>query len=393
MVVEPKSRGFICTTAHPAGCEASVSEQISFVNAQPRVSGPRKVLVIGSSTGYGLASRIAAAFGSGAATIGVAFERAATGNRTASAGWYNTAAFEKFAAGEGLYAKSIMGDAFSDEIKQQTIALIKKDLGEVDLIIYSLAAPRRVYDGTTYSSVLKPIGASFESKTIDLNTMNVTNVSVPAASETEIAGTVKVMGGEDWQLWIGALKQAGVLSQGAVTLAYSYIGPEVTHAIYTAGTVGMAKKDVERAAREITALLSDIGGKAYVSVNKALVTQASAAIPVVPLYISILFKIMKGNGTHEGCIEQMYRLLKDKLYVEKPPVDEEGRLRVDDLELRADIQTLVDTAWHKIDNDNIRELADIDGYRRDFYRLFGFGFESVDYTKDIAVDVKIPSIE
>jgi enoyl-[acyl-carrier protein] reductase/trans-2-enoyl-CoA reductase (NAD+) len=392
MIVEPKVRGFICTTAHPEGCSANVLEQINYVKKQPKTTGPKAALIIGSSTGYGLASRISAAFGSGAATIGVAFERPAAGSRTATAGWYNTAAFENYAAQEGLYAKSIMGDAFSDEIKQQTIELIKKEIGKVDLVIYSLAAPKRSYGGVTYGSVLKPVGSAFTSKTIDLNTMNVTTVAVPAASEEEVDGTIKVMGGEDWRLWIEALSGAGVLSEGAVTVAYSYIGPVVTHAIYRDGTVGMAKKDLEKAAREITVKLSGIGGKGYVSVNKALVTQASSAIPVVPLYISILFKIMKGKGTHEGCIEQMHRLFADKLYVNRPVLDEEGRLRVDDLELKPDVQALVDKAWAEIDNGNIREFADIDGYRQDFYRLFGFGVNGVDYGRDVETDVKIPSI-
>jgi enoyl-[acyl-carrier protein] reductase/trans-2-enoyl-CoA reductase (NAD+) len=394
MVIEPKVRGFICTTAHPVGCEKNVLSQIEFVKSMPKISGPVKALIIGGSTGYGLATRIAAAFGCGASTVGVAFERPASDRRTASAGWYNTAAFEKFASREGLYAKSIMGDAFSKEIKEQTIDLIRRDLGQVDLVVYSLAAPRRTtHEGETYSSVLKPIRQAFTNKSIDMTTRQVTEVTVAPAANEEIEGTVKVMGGEDWLLWIEALQGAGVLAYGAVTLAYSYIGPDVTHAIYRDGTVGMAKKDLEAACGKINGLLKASGGRAFVSVNKAVVTQASSAIPVVPLYISILFKIMKREGTHEGCIEQMRRLFAEKLYAGEPIVDEAGRLRVDDLELTPGVQEQVTRAWNSIDNNNIKEYADIDGYWQDFYRLFGFGVDGVDYGADVNPEVEIPNLQ
>jgi enoyl-[acyl-carrier protein] reductase/trans-2-enoyl-CoA reductase (NAD+) len=394
MVIEPKVKGFICTTAHPSGCEESVRRQIEYVksNNTTAAAKPQKVLIIGSSTGYGLATRITVAFGYGASTIGVAFERPAAGNRTASAGWYNTAAFEKFAAKEGLYSKSIMGDAFSDEIKQKTIELIQKDLGKVDLVVYSLAAPKRTVGDVTYSSVIKPIGADFTSKSINMSTRQVSTVSVTAATEAEITETVKVMGGEDWLWWMEALKKAGVLSENVRTIAYSYIGPSVTHQIYRHGTVGAAKEDLEQKAADINGLLADLGGHAYISVNKALVTQASSAIPVVPLYISILFKIMKERGIHEGCIEQIRRLFVEKLYTEKPVLDDQNRLRPDDWELQADVQKLVDEAWARIDNDNLKDLADIEGYWQDFYRLFGFGFENVDYALDVPAEVDIPGV-
>lgn len=393
MVIVPKTRGFICTTAHPAGCAKNVLEQIDFVKGMPHFSGTKKALIIGSSTGYGLATRIAAAFGSGAATLGVAFERPASGSRTATAGWYNTAAFSKYAHGQGLYAKNIMGDAFSPEIKTAAAELIKKDLGKVDLVVYSLAAPRRTYAGQTWSSSLKPVGRDFTSKTIDLRTMEVTDVTVPAASQDEIDGTVKVMGGEDWQLWIDALAGAGVLEKGFNTVAYSYIGPSLTHAIYHDGTVGLAKADVERAAREMNSgAAAKLGGRAFVSVNKAVVTQASSAIPVVPLYISILFKIMKAEGTHEGCIGQMYRMLAKKLYLPSPETDAQGRIRVDDLELDPKVQQKVMDVWGKIDNTNLRELADIDGYGSEFLRLFGFGLDGVDYSADVPPDAAIEGL-
>ena len=392
MIIEPKTRGFICTTAHPLGCAENVREQIEYVKGQKHIEGPKRALIIGASTGYGLATRIAAAYGAGADTIGVAFERPASGSRTATAGWYNTAAIDSCAAADGLYARSIMGDAFSDEIKQKTAELIKKDLGTVDLVVYSLAAPRRAYDGKTWSSSLKPVGSDFTSRTIDLRTMQVADVTVPAASREEIEGTIKVMGGEDWQLWIKSLSEAGVLAPGFKTVAYSYIGPMLTHAIYHDGTVGLAKADVERAAGEINASSSALGGQAFVSVNKAVVTQASSALPVVPLYISILFKIMKENGTHEGCIEQMYRMLADKLYASVPVTDQSGRLRVDDLELSDDIQRRVNEIWSGINNDNLREFADIDGYQKEFLRLFGFGLKDVDYAADVDQNVAISGL-
>ncbi len=394
MVIEPKVRGFICTTAHPVGCRENVKNQVRYVQEKGAIAGGKKVLVLGASTGYGLASRICSAFGCGAATVGVAFEKPASGNRTASAGWYNTAAFEEEAVKAGLYAKTIIGDAFSQEIKEKTIALIRADLGQVDTVIYSIAAPRRTApDGVTYSSVLKPIGETYSDKNIDLKNRAVTNVSVAPATQQEIADTVKVMGGEDWKLWMEALQDAGVLADGAVTVAYSYIGPKVTYPLYRAGTIGMAKEDLEATAKEITTLLQPLGGHAYVSVNKALVTQSSAAIPVVPLYITMLFQLMKEKGLHEDCIAQIYRMYQDKLYQDVPVVDEEGRLRVDDWELREDIQTAIAQEWAQVNNDNIAQYADFDGYWKDFYNLFGFAVDGVDYSADVSADVKIPSVE
>lgn len=393
MIVTPKVRGFICTTAHPTGCEENVRRQINYVKQQPRINGAKNVLVIGASTGYGLASRISSAFGCGASTIGIIFDKEASGNRTASAGWYNTAAFEKMAHAEGLYAKTINGDAFSKDIKSKTIELIKKDLGKIDLLIYSIASPRRTnHEGETFSSVIKPIGNKYENKTIDLSTKMVSKVSVEPATEQEIESTIKVMGGEDWQLWIDALSNADVLAQGFDTIAYSYIGPELTHPIYLNGTIGMAKRDLKATSVNITKQLSSIKASAYISVNKGLVTQASAAIPVVPLYISILYKIMKQKGIHEGCIEQIYRLYKDKLYADSRVLDDEGMLRIDDLEMRSEIQQYINEIWAVIDNNNLNQVADIDGYWHDFYNLFGFGFENVDYEADVDIEVKIDSI-
>ncbi len=392
MIIQPKIRGFICTTAHPTGCAKIVEQQINYVKNQPPIAGPKKVLVLGGSTGFGLASRISAAFGSGAATLAVYFERPAEGARTASAGWYNTAAFEQAAHEAGLYARSINGDAFSDEIKAQTIAMIKQDLGQVDLVVYSLAAPRRTDPRTAevYSSTLKPIGSSYVSKTVDTNTGQVTEVKLEPATDEEIRGTIAVMGGEDWQLWMDALADAGVLAEGAKTVAYSYIGPAVTHSIYREGTIGRAKDDLEASAHAIDAKLRELGGRAYVSVNKALVTQASSAIPVVPLYISLLFKIMKEKGLHEGTIEQMYRLFADRLYADaEPAVDEKGRIRVDDWEMREDVQEAVSALWPTISTDNLNAISDITGYREDFLKLFGFGVDGVDYEADVDPNVSI----
>ncbi|MCX7708545.1 MAG: trans-2-enoyl-CoA reductase family protein [Clostridia bacterium] len=394
MVISPKFRGFICTTAHPDGCEQNVREQINYVKAQGPVDGPKKVLVIGASTGYGLASRIVSTFGAGAATIGVFFERPASGNRTATAGWYNTAAFEKAATEAGFYAKSINGDAFSDEIKAQTIETIKKDLGQVDMVVYSLASPRRVHPetGETFNSVLKPIGKLYTSRTVDFHSGVVSEVTIEPANEEEIRHTVAVMGGEDWEMWMHALHKAGVLAKDAVTVAYSYIGPEITYSVYREGTIGKAKDHLEATAFKITEELKSEGVKAYVSVNKALVTQASAAIPVIPLYISLLFKVMKKKGIHEGCIEQIYRLYKDRLYDGTLELDEKGRIRVDDLEMREDVQSEVAGLWNSATSENITAIGDLEGYRKDFFNLFGFDFPEVDYSAEVEADVKIPSI-
>lgn len=391
MIVEPKVRGFICTTSHAKGCAEHIRQQIAYVKEQPRTAGPKKVLVIGASTGYGLASRIAAAFSCGAATLGVVFEKAAAGKRTASAGWYNTAAFETFANEEGLYAKTINGDGFSEEIKKQTIETIKKDFGKVDMVVYSLAAPRRAMpDGTVVSSVLKTTGKPYTNKTIDLRTGEIHEVTVEPANEDEIENTVKVMGGEDWKNWITALKEADALEDGAVTVAYSYIGPEMTHPIYKEGSIGKAKEHLHKTAQEIA---GELDCRAYISVNKALVTQSSAAIPVVPLYISILYKIMKEKGIHEGCTRQMYRMFHDKLFGDKIQTDAMGMIRMDDLEMREDVQKEVLEAWEAVDDDNLKEIADVDGYWEDFYHMFGFHLDRVDYSEDIDIEVSIPSMD
>ncbi len=382
MVVQPKVRGFICTTAHPAGCEAAVKQQIDYVKQQGKLDGAKKVLVIGASMGYGLASRISAAFGCGAATLGVIFDKPASGNKTATSGWYNTKAFEKFAAAEGLYAKTVNGDAYSDEVKKEVIDLIKNDLGKVDMVVYSLAAPRRAVGDTVYKSVLKTTGSSYTNKTIDLRNNAISEVTIEPATEEEIEATVKVMGGEDWEAWIDALKVAGALEDNAITVAYSYIGPKITHPMYYEGSIGEAKKDLLKSSRKIT----ENGVKAYISVNKALVTQSSAAIPIVPLYISILYKVMKSKGSHEGCIEQMRRLF-GKLYGGEINLDDEGRIRMDDWEMEDDVQAEVQKAWDELDQSNFKQLTDLDGYWKDFYALFGFGIDGVDYDADVDVNV------
>jgi enoyl-[acyl-carrier protein] reductase/trans-2-enoyl-CoA reductase (NAD+) len=384
MIIKPKVRGFVCVTAHPEGCAAHVQEWINHVKAQgPIKDGPKKVLVVGSSTGYGLASRIAAAFGSGAATLGVFFERPSEEGRPATPGWYNTIAFTKAARAAGLYAKNINGDAFSDDIKKQALDLIRADLGQIDLVVYSLASPRRVHPktGAVHKSVLKPVGASYSNKTVDTDKGIVSTVSIEPANEQEIADTTTVMGGEDWEFWMNALAEAKLLAPGAQSVAYSYIGPEVTWAIYKNGTIGLAKNDLERAAKNIDSLLKlNGGGRAFISVNKALVTQASSAIPVVPLYISILYKLMKAAGTHEGCIEQIQRLFATQMYNGcKPQFDEAGRVRIDDWEMRPAIQQAVREIWPRITTENLAAETDIAGYRTEFLKLFGFGLPGVNY--------------
>jgi enoyl-[acyl-carrier protein] reductase/trans-2-enoyl-CoA reductase (NAD+) len=397
MIIEPKIRSFICTTAHPVGCAENVKQQIDFVKAQGEIKGPKKVLIIGASTGYGLASRIVAAFGANAQTIGVAFEKPANGKRTASAGWYNTAAFEKTTHADGLYAKSINGDAFSNEIKQQTIDLIKRDWqGEVDLIIYSLAAPKRIDadSGEIYSSALKTIGKPFTQKTINVMTGEISAITIEPANQAEIDATTKVMGGEDWQAWLEKLASENLLAKNCKTIAYSYIGPELTFPIYREGTIGTAKKHLEQTAKDIDEKLKDLHGHAYISVNKAMVTQASAAIPIVPLYISLLFKIMKDKGIHEGCIEQMYRMYAKRVYGSDDVItDENNLIRLDDLEMREDVQAAIKQFWANVSTENLAEITDIDGYRRDFHRLFGFKFDKVDYAADVDPAVAIESIE
>ncbi|GAB2699567.1 enoyl-ACP reductase FabV [Paenibacillus thermoaerophilus] len=395
MIIQPKTRGFICTTAHPAGCARQVARQIEYVRSKPPISGPKKALVVGASTGYGLASRIVAAFGAGADTIGVYFDKPAEGARTATAGWYNSAAFERAASEAGRKSFSIVGDAFSDEIKAKTIDLIRTEFGQVDLVVYSVASPRRTHPktGETFSSVIKPIGETYTNKTVNFHTGEVTTVSVEPATEDEVRQTVAVMGGEDWQMWIDALSGAGVLAPGAVTVAYSYIGPEITHAVYREGTIGRAKDDLEATALRLNERLSPNGGRAYVSVNKALVTQSSSAIPVVPLYIAALYKVMKEKNLHEGCIEQMYRLFSERLYGPSPtPVDEKGRVRVDDWEMRSDVQEEVSRLWSAITTENIYELSDLEGYRQEFFQLFGFETDGVDYEADVDPAVDIPNL-
>jgi len=395
MIIEPRTRGFICITSHPDGCAENVQNQIDYIKAKSKIDGPKKVLVIGASTGFGLASRITSAFGSNAATIGVFFEKPPAEGRTASSGWYNTAAFEKRAHKEGLYAKSINGDAFSNEIKEQTAQLIKNDLGKVDLVIYSLASPVRMHPdtGVRYKSVLKPIGDSYTNKTVDFHTGEVKEISIEACNEEEIENTVAVMGGQDWEMWIDKLKKEELLSNDFKTVAYSYIGPKLTEPVYRKGTIGMAKDHLEATAFKITDSLNDINGKAYVSVNKALVTQSSSAIPVIPLYISLLYKVMKEKGLQEGCIEQIYRLYKERLYLDDIPKDSEGRIRIDDWEMRTDVQEEVAKLWEAATTETLPKIGDLEGYKDEFFNLFGFNFDGVDYDKETDEMVMIPGLQ
>jgi enoyl-[acyl-carrier protein] reductase/trans-2-enoyl-CoA reductase (NAD+) len=395
MIIKPKVRGFVCVTAHPTGCAAHVNEWINYVKSKGSIpNGPKKVLVIGASTGYGLASRVTAAFGSGAATLGIFFERPSEEGRTATPGWYNSIGFTRAAHAAGLYAKNINGDAFSDAIKAQALDAIRKDLGQVDLVVYSLASPRRVHPktGAVHKSVLKPVGSTYSNKTVDTDKGIVSTVTIEPANDQEIADTVAVMGGEDWEMWMSALADAKLLAPGAQSVAYSYIGPEVTWDIYKKGTIGLAKNDLERAAKNIDSLLKlNGGGRAFISVNKALVTQASSAIPVVPLYISILYKVMKAKGTHEGCIEQMQRLFATQLYAAGGPrFDESGRVRVDDLEMRPEVQASVAQTWPEVTTENLAGLTDIAGYRSEFLKLFGFGLSGIDYGAEVEPHVPMP---
>lgn len=396
MIIEPRMRGFICLTAHPKGCEQNVKNQIEYVKSKGPIDGAKRVLVVGASTGFGLASRISSAFGCGAATIGVFFEKPPTEGKTASPGWYNSAAFENEAKTAGLYAKSVNGDAFSKEVKKQVMDTIKADLGQIDLVIYSLASPVRMHPetGVLHRSTLKPIGATFTNKTVDFHTGNVTQVSIEPANQEDIDNTVVVMGGEDWAMWMQELKDANLLAPGATTIAYSYIGPSVTEAVYRKGTIGRAKDHLEATAFTITDNLKDLNGKAFVSVNKALVTQASSAIPVIPLYISLLYKIMKAEGIHEGCIEQIQRLYSQRLYTGKEvPTDANGRIRIDDWEMREDVQEKVADLWVKATTETLPEIGDLAGYKQDFLNLFGFGFDGVDYEANADELVKVPSID
>ncbi len=393
MIIKPKVRGFICTNAHPQGCAASINQQIEYVKAQrPIADGPKKVLVIGSSTGYGMASRITAAFGCGADTLGVFFEKPPTDRRTASAGYYNSAAMQVAARAEGLYAESINGDAFSDEIKAQVIETLKRDMGPVDLVVYSLASPRRTdpKTGETFISSLKPIGEAFTMKGVNTDSLAVDEVTVEPATEEEINNTIKVMGGEDWEWWIDALSDAGLLADGCKTTAYTYIGKELTWPLYGHASIGMAKKDLDRASAAINTKLQALGGESRVSVLKALVTQASSAIPIMPLYISILYKVMKAEGTHEGCIEQIQGLFERQIYTSgQADIDEAGRWRMDGEELKDSVQAQVGALWDSVNTENIGELTDFKGYHQEFLRLFGFGLDGVDYDADISPLVEL----
>lgn len=386
MVIKPMIRNNICMNAHPEGARELVREQIRYVRSRPSFEGPKRVLVIGGSTGYGLATRIAATYGSGAGTLNVAYESPAKGNRTATVGWYNTEAFEEAAGSDGFVAESLFGDAFSHEMKEKAVELIKERFGTVDLVVYSLASGVRIDPdtGERYTSVLKPIGEAYAAKSIDAKQGEIKDVRVEPATEEEIERTVKVMGGEDWALWIDALRDAHVLADGAVTVAYSYIGPDITRPLYRDGTIGKAKEHLEATAKELSEKLKSKGGAAYVSINKAIVTRASAVIPVVSLYLSVLYRVMKEKGLHEGAIEQMYRLLRDRLYSDgSVPTDPEGRIRVDDWEMREDVQSEVSALWEEVDDENVERIADVEGMRTDFLQIHGFGFEDVDYEKDV----------
>jgi len=386
MIIKPRVRGFMCVTTHPTGCEANVKEQIDYIKSQGNIDDmPKRVLVIGSSTGYGLAARIAAAFGGGASTLGVFFEKEGTDRKPGTAGWYNSAAFHKFAEEDGLYAKSINGDAFTDELKQKAIETIKADMGQVDLVIYSLAAPRRQHPrtGEIHNSTLKPIGKDVTLMGINTNKSEIQEFTLEAASQEDIDNTVAVMGGEDWQMWIDALDEAGVLADGAKTSAFTYIGEKVTWDLYWGGTIGRAKQDLDERVKAIRETMAAKGGDARVSVLKAVVTQASSAIPIMPLYLSLLFKVMKEEGTHEGCIEQLYRLYSECLYTDTPRLDDEGRARVHELELKPEIQKAVEEAWDSITTETIPTATDFEGYQAEFLRLFGFGIDGVDYDADV----------
>ena len=394
MVIQPRVRGFLCTTTHPDGCLENVRRQVSHVQGKGEISeGPKRVLVLGASTGYGLASRITAAFGAGAATIGVFFEKPGNERKPGTAGWYNSAAFHQLAEEAGLYAKSLNGDAFSDEMKARVISLIKADLGQVDLVVYSLAAPRRTHPrtGEVFNSTLKPIGQATTQKGVNTDKEAIQDFHLEPATQEEIDHTVAVMGGEDWEMWISALSEAGVLAEGVKTTAYTYIGEKITWDIYWHGTIGAAKQDLDRRVKGIREMLTAIGGDARVSVLKAVVTQASAAIPAMPIYLAILFKVMKARGVHEGCIEQIDRLFRDRLYGDGA-LDEEGRMRVDELELDPAVQAEVAVIWEQIDTDNLKSLADFDGYRQEFLQLFGFGVDGVDYAADVDPDIAISAL-
>lgn len=399
MIIKPKIRGFICTTTHPQGCEVNVREQIAYTQAQVQnlalQAAPKRVLVLGASSGYGLASRIAAAFGAGAATLGVFFEKAATEKKPGTAGWYNAAAFERLAHEAGLYAKSINGDAFSNEVRAKAIELIKEDLGQIDLVVYSLASPvRKLPDtGEVIRSVLKPIGEPYRSTAIDTNKDCIIEAEVEPATPEEVEATVKVMGGEDWKLWIDALSEAGVLAPGFKTVAYSYIGTDITWPIYWHGALGKAKQHLDDTAAALSAQLAEIQGQANVAVLKSVVTQASSAIPVMPLYLSMVFKVMKEQGLHEGCMEQVWRLFSTGLYGEGVVMDEQQRFRLDDWELRDEVQNACRQLWPQVTTENLFELTDYAAYKAEFLKLFGFGIEGIDYEAEVNPEVVFDVIE
>ena len=392
MIIKPRVRGFLCITSHPAGCDANIKRQIDYVKSQgPIAEGPKRVLVIGASTGYGLSSRITAAFGCGADTLGIFFEKEGTQAKPGTAGWYNSAAFHHHAQAAGLYAKSINGDAFSDEVKQKAIDTIKADMGQIDLVVYSLASPRRQHPvtGVVHNYTLKPIGGDAEQKGVNTDKEEVQDFHLEQATQDEIDNTVAVMGGEDWQMWIDALDDAGVLADGAKTTAYTYIGEKLTWDIYWHGTIGAAKKDLDKRVVAIRERMAAKGGDARVSVLKAVVTQASAAIPAMPIYLALLFKVMKEQGTHEGCIEQIDGLFRDSLYSTQPYLDEEGRLRADGQELDPAIQDAVAKLWQGVNTETLRQLSDFEGYKREFLQLFGFEVDGVDYAADVNPEVPI----
>ena len=397
-VVKQRSRGFLCVNAHPEGCARNVEDQIAHVSGKTHEalpSGIENVLVIGSSTGYGLASRIAAGWGLGCRTLGVFLERPPSGRRTASAGYYNCVALHRAAKRDGRWARSVNGDAYSDDVKDEVARILADSMGKVDLVIYSLASPKRTNPrtGTTHSSSLKAIGGPYTGKTIDLASAEVKTATVEAATRVDIDETVAVMGGEDWRWWIERLSADGLLADGARTVAYTYYGPSLTWPIYRDGTIGAAKRHLKETAEELSETLSQsVGGKAWLSVNKAVVTQASAAIPVVPLYISLLFRVMKAAGIHEGCIEQMDRLLLDHVIApEGPTLDRDGLIRLDDLEMRGDVQEEVAKRWPTVDTESLHELADYEGYKRDFNNLFGFDVECVDYELPVETEIHLES--
>jgi len=394
MIIKPRVRGFMCITSHPSGCEKNVRDQIDYIRAQKSIDAPKRVLVIGSSTGYGLSARITAAFGSGASTLGVFFEKPGSERKPGTAGWYNSAAFHKYAEEDGLYAKSINGDAFSDDIKKTAIETIKSDMGQVDLVIYSLAAPRRQHPvtGEVFNSTLKPVGKDITMLGINTDKEVIQEFSLEKATTKEIEDTVAVMGGEDWQMWLDALSAAGVLADGAKTTAFTYIGEKMTWDLYWDGTIGQAKKDLDTKVLSIREKLAQTGGDARVSVLKAVVTQSSSAIPVMPLYLAMLFKEMKAEGSHEGCIEQLYRLFTEGLYCDNPRLDNEGRLRMDELEMRPNIQDKVAESWAKISTENLHSLTNFEGYKQDFLGLFGFNIAGVDYEADVNPEVAIANL-